>query len=134
MTPQQLRNRTKSFAITILRVSRRLPGTEASRVIGRQLLRAGTAVGANYRAVCRARSDAEFVAKLGTVIEECDETGYWLELLVEAGICTPAALQSSQTEADELLRIMVASRETVRRRLRMKRTQSKIANHKSQIP
>ena len=134
MTPQQLRNRTRLFALTILRVTRRLPGTEDGRVIGRQLLRAGTAVGANYRAVCRARSDAEFVAKLGTVIEECDETGYWLELLVEAGICSPASLRSSQTEADELLRIMVASRETVRRRLRLKRAKSQITNRKSQIP
>src|SRR5688572_12118977 len=101
MTPQQLRTRTKSFAITVLRLCRRLPRTEESRVIGRQLLRAGTSVGANYRAVCRARSDAEFVAKLGTVIEECDETGYWLELLAEAGVCTSAAIRPSQAEADE---------------------------------
>jgi four helix bundle protein len=73
------------------------------------------------------------VAKLGTVIEECDETGYWLELLAEAGVCTSAAIRPSQAEADELLRIMAASQETVRRRLRVKRTKSQIANRESQM-
>jgi four helix bundle protein len=133
MTPQQLRNRTKSFAVAILRLSRQLPTTEESRIIGRQLLRAGMSVGASYRAVCRARSDAEFAAKLATVIEECDETGYWLDVLVEAGLCAPAALLSSQAEAEELLRIMVSCRETVRRRLRLRRAPSQITNHRSQI-
>ena len=87
MTPQHLRNRTKTFAIDIIRLTRRMRKTDEGRAISRQLLRAGTGVGANYRAVCRARSDAEFVAKLGTVIEECDETAFWLELLADAAVC-----------------------------------------------
>jgi four helix bundle protein len=77
MNPQQLRERTRRFAIDVIRFHRTLPRSEESGVIGRQLLRAGTGVGAHYRAACRARSDAEFVAKLGTAIEETDETGFW---------------------------------------------------------
>ena len=131
MTPQELRNRTKAFALAILRLTRRLPKTDEGRVIARQLMRSGISVGANYRAVCRARSDAEFVAKLGTVIEECDETLFWLELLTEASICALSRLKSELAEGNELLRIFAASRETVRRRLR--HAKSKSQNHKSQI-
>lgn len=95
MTPQELRTHTKRFAIDV---------------------RAGTSVGANYRAVCRARSDKEFIAKLGLTIEEADESAYWLEILVEAGLVAAAATVKLLKEADELIRIVVASRETVRRR------------------
>jgi len=82
----ELRDRTKRFALRILKLCDSLPKTDAARTIGRQLLRCGTSVAANYRAVGRARSRAEFVAKIGVVIEEADESTFWLELLVESGI------------------------------------------------
>jgi four helix bundle protein len=83
---QDLRLRTKQFALRILRLYRALPAKEEARILGRQVLRSGTSVGANYRAACRARSKAEFIAKLGIVLEEADETVFWLELLLEGGI------------------------------------------------
>ena len=122
MTPDELKQRTRQFAVAIIRFRRRLPRTEESRTIGRQLLRAGTAVGAAYRAVCRCKSDPDFIAKLGTSIEEADETGYWLEVLVEAGEVQPTAARDLLREADELTRIFVASRETIRKRVRAKKS------------
>jgi four helix bundle protein len=115
MTPHELRARTKNFAIAVIHFCIALPPKDPERVIGRQLLRSGTSVGANYRAVCRARSDREFIAKLGLTIEEADESSYWLEILVEAGLMQRSATENLQTEADELTRMFVASRETVRR-------------------
>ena len=87
-----LRDRTKQFAIRVVSVSQSLPRSREGDVVGRQLLRSGTAVGANYRAVCRARSKAEFVAKMGIVMEEADETVFWLELLVDTGLLPEARL------------------------------------------
>ena len=84
MTPAKLRQRTKNFAVDIIRVCRSLPKTDDARTISWQLLRCGTAVGANYRATCRCRSDNDFIAKLGVVIEEADESAFWLDLLAEA--------------------------------------------------
>ena len=81
-----LKDRTKRFALSVIRLCESLPKGKRADVIGRQLLRCGTSVGANYRAACRARSAAEFVAKMGIVEEECDECLYWMELLVEAGL------------------------------------------------
>src|SRR5436305_391415 len=81
-----LKARTRQFAIRIIRLYKSLSHNEESRVIGRQLLRSGTSIGANYRAACRGRSKAEFIAKLGIVLEEADETVFWLELLPEAGL------------------------------------------------
>ena len=133
MTPQELKARTKKFAVAIVRFCRTIPRSEEGRVLGRQLLRAGTSIGANYRAVCRARSDAEFIAKLGTVIEESDETGYWLEVLVEAAVVLERMVKPLIQEADELTRIFVSSRETARRNVRARRAQSKIKNQRSKI-
>ena len=121
MTPQELRHRTKIFAIDVIRFCRSLPKTDEARVISWQLLRCGPAVGANYRAVCRCRSDKDFIAKLGVVIEEADETAFWLEVLVEAAIVKPAATKILYKEADELVRIFVSSRETARSNRRLKR-------------
>ena len=83
---EELKKRTKQFAIRIVTLFRSLPRSEEARVIGRQMLRSGTSVAANYRAVCRARSKAEFIAKVGVVVEEADETVLWLELLVDTEI------------------------------------------------
>jgi four helix bundle protein len=136
MTPQELRDRTKTFALDVIRLVRRLPRTEECRIIGRQLLRAGTSVGANYRAACRSKSDPHFIDKLSYVIEEADESGYWIEILVAAKNVSAQSIQTLYEEAEALTRIFVASRETVRRRLRaarIKNHKSQITSHKSQI-
>jgi len=112
--PKALRARTKQFALGIIKLFRILPRTEEARVIGRQLLRSGTSVAANYRAACRARSKAEFVAKMGVVVEEADETVFWLELLIDAQILRPEQLANLVTEANELVAIFAASQRTAK--------------------
>ena len=113
---EELRDRTKQFAIRVVRMFRSLPATPDAQVIGKQVLRAGTSVAANYRAVCRARSKAEFVAKMGVVVEEADETVFWMELLVDTGIVPHQRMDVLLQEANELLSIFVASRRTARSR------------------
>jgi len=103
-----LKKRTKQFALRVMRLHRALPRREDARVIGRQLLRSGTSVGANDRAARRGRSRAEFVAKLGIVLEEADETVFWLELLQESGIVSAAKLEPLVREARELTAIFAA--------------------------
>lgn len=116
MTKQEiLKDRTKQFAIRIVRLFRALPKTDEGRILGKQILRSGTSVGANYRAVCRARSTAEFISKIGIVVEEADETVFWLELLVETEIMAVSKLQSLLDEANELLAIFAASQITAKR-------------------
>lgn len=112
--PEEMRDRTKRFALRVIRLFRALPRTEEARILGKQVLRSGTSVAANYRALCRARSRAEFIAKLGIVVEETDETVFWLELLVEAAILSPLRLQSLLKEANELLAIFGASQRTAK--------------------
>ncbi|MFI5112594.1 MAG: four helix bundle protein [Terriglobales bacterium] len=113
-SPEQLRDRTKAFANRIIRLFRALPSKPEAQVIGRQLLRAGTSVGANYRAACRRRSRPDFNSKLGVVVEEADETIYWLELLGENGIMPKRRLEGLLKEAHELTAIFTASLETSR--------------------
>jgi four helix bundle protein len=115
---QALKKRTKQFSLRVLSLFRSLPKTEESRIIGRQLLRSATSVGANYRAVCRARSRKEFVSKMGVVVEEADETLFWLELLVEGNIVSLRRLGPLMAEGNELLAIFAASLETAKRNLR----------------
>jgi four helix bundle protein len=103
------------FAVQIVKFFGKLPKTDEARVLGRQLLRAGTSVAANYRAVCRAKSDADFIHKLGTVVEEADESLLWLELLEDAEICIAAQLATLKKEADELVRILQTSLNTAKR-------------------
>jgi four helix bundle protein len=112
--PEQLRERTKQFAIRIVRFFRGLPKTDEARIMGKQLLRAGTSVAANYRAVCRTRSRAEFISKMGVVVEEADETVSWLEMLVETGVLPGPRMEQLPAEADELLAILAASQRTAR--------------------
>lgn len=111
---QQLRQRTKQFALRIIHLCDAVPNRRAANVIGNQVLRSGTAVAANYRAAGRARSKAEFISKLGTVVEEADETVFWLELLAEATIVPPARLEALRKGAGESLAIFSASRRTAR--------------------
>ena len=112
----ELRDRTKGFALRIINLSNALPDTPAGRVIRGQLLRAGTSVGANYRAAKRAKSTADFISKMGTVEEEADESMYWMELIVEAGLMKEALVMDLYNEADEILAMTVASIKTARKR------------------
>jgi four helix bundle protein len=106
--------RTKRFALRVIRMCQALPKTDECRTISRQLLRSATSIAANYRAACRGRSKAEFVAKIGIVVEEADESVLWIELLVEADLVPLAKLQPLLTEASELLAIFAASQRTAR--------------------
>ena len=112
---EELKRRTKAFAIRIVKLFRSLPKTEEARLIGRQVLRSGTSVAANYRAVCRARSKAEFISKVGIVVEEADETVFWLEMLVETSIVPAKKMDELLKEANELLAIFAASQRTAKR-------------------
>ena len=111
----ELKRRTKSFAIRIVNLFRSLPRSPDAQTLGKQLLRSGTSVAANYRAVCRARSQAEFISKMGIVVEEADETVFWLELLGETGIVRPERMQNLLNEANELVAIFGASLRTSKR-------------------
>jgi four helix bundle protein len=111
-----LKKRTKQFGLEIIKLVEKLPNTQTSRIIGNRHIRSGTSMGANYRAACRSRSKAEFIAKLGTVIEEADESAYWLELLIETGIVRQDTLEALMKEADELIAIMIASVKTAKNR------------------
>ena len=114
MNAQELQQRTKKFSLQIIQFFRTLPNTPEAQILGKQLLRSATSVTANYRAACRARSKAEFIAKLSIVVEEADETLLWLEMIGEAGI---AKVDESQLkEAKELLFIMSASRKSAKGR------------------
>ena len=117
---QNLRERTKKLALRIIRLYTALPKSEAARVIGRQLLRSGTSVGANYREAYRARSDAEFVSKVGICLQELDETAYWLELLEEADIVPAQKLTLLQEEVNQLLAIFTTIQKNVRSKLKKK--------------
>src|SRR6266581_6732572 len=111
---QKLQNRTKQFAIRIIQTFSSLPKTEAAKIIGRQFLRSGTSVAANYRAACRARSLADFISKLSVVLEEADETLFWLELLVDADIIESRLTSRLSAECHELLKIFSASLATAK--------------------
>ena len=114
MKHHDLQVRTKQFALQVIQFCERLPEDETSRILRRQLLRAGTSVGANYRAVCRARSNADFINKLRVVEEECDESLFWMELLVDNNLVKAARLGALMKEGNELLAIVVASTKTAR--------------------
>lgn len=116
--PPDLRDRTRAFALRIVRLADSLPAGRSSDVIGRQLLRSGTSVGANYRSARRARSPAEFLAKLGVVEEEADETAFWLDILAQSGTVKPALLADLTRECDEILAIVVAAIRTAKRNSR----------------
>ena len=111
---QDLRQRTKKFALNIIYLYRQLPRSAEAYILGKQVLRAGTSVAANYRAVQRARSKAEFVAKLGIVVEEADETQFWLELLQESGLVQNEHLEHLQREIGELVAMFTASLKTAK--------------------
>lgn len=115
MNANELKKRTKAFALQIIKLVESLPRGRTADILGRQLLGAGTSVGANYRAGCRAKSTADFISKMGIVEEETDESIYWMELLIEAGIIESHKIESLMKEANELLAITVSSIRTARR-------------------
>ena len=125
MTERELLDRTKQFALRVIKLVGALPRTIEGRAIANQLMRSGTSVAANYRAACRARSKAEFISKLGTVEEEADETAFWLELLIDAGLISESKIRPLLNEANEIVAIMASSKKTA--------AKSQIANRKSQI-
>ena|SRR5258708_1454214 len=110
----KMQDRTMTFAVQVVKFFVKLPRTDEARVPGKQLLRSGTSVGANYRAVCRSKSDADFISKMGTVVEEADESIFCLDLLERCGLCPPATVQPLRTKADELLRIFSTSLNTAK--------------------
>ena len=116
MKTDAFKARTKSFALRVVRLVEALPKTRTADVIGRQLLRCGTSVGANYRAACRANSPADFIAKLKIVEEECDEAMYWIELLIESRQIEARLVSDLLQEADEILSMIVSSLKTARNR------------------
>jgi len=112
---KRMQQRTMDFAVQAVKFFVKLPKTDEARIPGKQFLRAGTSVGANYRAVCRAKSDADFISKMGTVVEEADESAFWLELMENSGVSSDAAIKPLKTEANELLRIFSTSLNTAKR-------------------
>ena len=125
MDADDLKKRTKRFALRILKLVAALPNTVGGRTVAGQLVRAGTSVGSNYRAACRSRSQAEFIAKIGVVVEEADESAFWLELIIEGQLLRARLVQPLLDEANELLRIMARSRLTASSRVRLQRSKKK---------
>lgn len=129
MNAEDLKKRTKVFAIRVLKLAAALPNTIEGKTIRGQLVRAGTLVGANYRAACRGRSRAEFIAKIGTVEEESDESAFWLEVIVEGAFLKEVRVKPLLEEANELTKIMATSRISASRGVRANR-QLAIGNRK----
>ena len=126
MIESDLIERTKQFALRAIKLVGKLPRTIEGRAIASQLMRSGTSVAANYRAACRARSKPEFIAKLGTVEEEADESAFWLELIIDAGLMSDSKIRPLLNEASEIVAIMASSKKTA--------AKSQIANRNSPIP
>ena len=126
ITKDTLKERTKKFALRILKLAKSLPKTVEGRIIQNQIIRCGMSVASNYRATCRARSDAEFIAKLGIVIEKADETAFWLEIIIDSGIMKKELISPLFLENNELIAIFVST-------IKTKKYNSKFLNHKSKI-
>jgi len=114
MTREEMKERTKAYANRVVKLCAALPNNWIARILGQQLLRSGTSVGANYRAVCRAKSNADFINKLRVVEEECDESLFWMELLVDNNLVKASRLAGLMKEADEIFAIVVSSAKTAR--------------------
>ena len=132
MDEDELKRRTFQFALRAMKLAGALPNTIEGRTIGRQLCKAGTSVGANYRAACSGRSVAEFIAKLGIVEEEADESAFWMELIIAGGLLKEKLAAPLLQEAVELAKIMASSKKTAGRRARRPSNgKSQMANRKS---
>jgi len=137
MNADDLKKRTKQFALRILKLVAALPNTVAGRAIGGQLVRSGTSVGSNYRAACRGRSRAEFIAKLGVVEEEADLSAYWMEVIIEGELLKPKEVEPLLNEANELTKIMASSRisasKALARTIKRQTTSKMVSNRQSAI-
>ncbi|PYL35029.1 MAG: four helix bundle protein, partial [Verrucomicrobia bacterium] len=135
MNPQELKERTKRFALRVMRLVDALPKSAKGRALASQLVRSGTSVAANYRASCRARSRAEFISKIGVVEEEADETALWLELIIDDKILPQKKITPLLNEANELVAIMAVSYISASRKnsTRTRKSQSAIRNQQSAI-
>jgi four helix bundle protein len=118
MTANELKDRTKAFSLRIIRLVEALHSGRTADVIGKQLLRSGTSVAANYRAACRAKSPADFIAKMGIVEEEADESLFWLELIIDAGLLKKKRIEDLKEEANQIVAITVSSINSARGRKR----------------
>jgi four helix bundle protein len=127
MNEQEFKDRTKKLALRIIRLIEALPKNQTAEIVGKQLLRSGTSVGANYRAACRGKSPADVICKLSIVEEEADESIYWMELLVESGLVPQAKMTNLMNEMHEIVAMIVASIKTLRA------NQRSIQNPKSKI-
>ena|SRR5688572_23271225 len=141
MNKDDLKKRTKQFALRVLKLVDALPNSKSDRAIGGQLVRSGTSVGSNYRAACRGRSRAEFIARIGVVEEEADESAFWLELIIDHKLLKQSLVKALWIEAGELTAIMAASRISASRNAKQSRTMprvpslhSAIGNRQSAIP
>jgi four helix bundle protein len=126
MNEGEFKRRTKQLALRVIRLVEALPQSRTAEVIGKQLIRSATSVGANYRSACRGKSTADVIAKLSLVEEEADESLYWMELIVEAGLLPAEKLSNLMSETNEILAMTVASIKTLR-------SKSKVQNLKSKI-
>ena len=134
MNSDDLKKRTKQFAIRVLKLVAALPNSLSGRTVGGQLARSGTSVGSNYRAACRGRSKAEFIAKLGIVEEEADESAFWMEVIIEVGLLKKEVVEPLLNEANELAKIMASSRISASAALkRSANSQLAIGNRKSKM-
>jgi four helix bundle protein len=133
MTPKEMQARTKAFAVRVIKLVDALPRGLAAQIIGRQIIRSATSVGANYRAACRAQSRAEFAAKLSIVVEESEETLYWLESVRETELLKPELLSAIIKEANELVAIVLTSRKTAKTHGRSANRQSTIDNRQFSV-
>ena len=134
MNSDDLKNRTKQFAIRVLKLVAALPNNLSGRTMGGQLARSGTSVGSNYRAACRGRSKAEFISKLGIVEEEADESAFWMEVIIEDGLLKKEVVEPLLNEANELAKIMASSRISASATLkRSANSQLAIGNRKSKM-
>ena len=116
MNESTFKARTKKLAVAVIKEADKLPKSRAADVLARQIIRSGTSVGANYRAACRAKSTADMINKLKIVEEECDETAYWIEILVESGLVSQGQVNAICREVDEIIAMTVASIKTLRNR------------------
>lgn len=128
MNAEELKERTKKFALRVLKLVAALPNNVQGKAIGGQLVRSGTSVAANYRAACRGRSRAEFIAKIGVVEEEADESAFWLELIIDSGLLRVGNVPPLLQEANELIRIRARSRISAKERRVTPNRQSSIVN------
>jgi len=131
---QDLRKRTKDFALRIVRLYAALPKNAIAQVLGKQILRSGTSVGAQYREACRAKSNADFISKIEGALQELDETLYWLEMIAESGVVAASRLDSLRKEAEELIAMFVTIVKGVKEKTRMLKRKGVIPHPSALIP